>query len=302
MMDTRGVRWGLMCCLLLLAAPSAHALDAIGSVEHVEAAAFGTPPGALRRDLASENPIHRDEMVETMRASEVSIVFVDGTRLALRENSSVVLDELIFDPNGPDTLLLDLRTGLFQLVSGDIDKEGVAINAGAATIGIRGTNIEIEVAADGTTTLGVREGVAVMTPTAGGAAVEVAAGQTGIARPGATSISVSEGLPDFMQASLPSTTATGDGSDSQSAGLGGTGSAQADAGGSSGGGSGSGSGGTGDGNGTGGAGNGNGNGNGNGQGDANGNAGGGNSGNGNGQGNGGGGNGNGGGRGNGNGR
>jgi len=75
----------------------------------------------------------------------------------------VTLDKFIFDPKGSKSqVTLSLTKGVMRFVSGDLAKDRYSIRTPVATMGIRGTILEITVAANGATTTTVIEGAAVV--------------------------------------------------------------------------------------------------------------------------------------------
>lgn len=194
---------GLFAVLVLAMLNTPLAAQEIGKVEVVSVWAYGTPVGSPREDLNRNSPVHTDELIETVRTGELRIGFIDGTTLGMGSESAVVLDELVYDPAAADSMKLQLASGFFHFVTGDIEKEGVVITTPTMVIGVRGTDLAISVDADGSTELGVRDGIATATPAVGGDTIEVAAGQTATAGPGDSDIDVSDGLSGRARGTMP---------------------------------------------------------------------------------------------------
>ncbi len=195
-----------ICLAALTIGQSANAVDGIGAVDLVEVWAYGTPPGGERDAIFRGHQVYTDETIETVRGGFVHMTFVDGTTLALGESTMLVLDDFVYDPNAADNMVADFAGGLFHLVSGDIDKGAVLISTPAMAIGLRGTDIVVQVGDDGTTDLAVIDGSVTATPTAGGPAVDVNAGQTVSGSPGDTTLILVNGLPNFATRDLPTAT------------------------------------------------------------------------------------------------
>jgi len=183
-------------------ASPAIAADPIGAVEVVRAWAYGTPPDSSRQDLQRSSPVYSGELIETVRTGEVRIEFVDGTTKAMGSDSAMVLDELVFDP-ADDTMKIELAAGFFHFVTGSVDKEAVVITTPAMVIGVRGTDLAISVAAEGTTEVSVRDGTATATPRAGGDMVDIDTGQTGTAGPDDNEVGVSDGVSGATAGDMP---------------------------------------------------------------------------------------------------
>lgn len=193
---------GYLSVVLAALSTPAHSQE-IGSVELVRVWAYSTPSGGERGDLYRNNPVHAGERVETVKSGALRLVFLDDTSLGLGSDSALVLDQLVYDPAGPDSMVLELGEGLFHFVTGDMEADAVVINTPAMIVGVRGTDLAISVSADGFTELGVREGTGLATPSAGGPTVEVPAGSTATAAPGDSAVLVREGLSATAAGTMP---------------------------------------------------------------------------------------------------
>ena len=143
----------------------------IGTVE-LATAAHGMLLEIGRRELFILDDVFEDETVETAVGGALHIVFLDSTDFRLGEDSSMVLETYIYDPDTRrGTLLARLSSGVFRIVSGDMHKAGFQIVTPTATIGIRGTDFSVSVATDGSTTVSVNEGKVEVSPTSAGKGV-----------------------------------------------------------------------------------------------------------------------------------
>ena len=125
--------------------------SAIGSVDKVGGEAWLTHADGTRIAVTDGTQIHMGDVVETAGGGTIAIAFVDGTSLSLGESARMVIDEMVYDPGGSDnSASISLVQGLFVLVSGDIAKTGeMTIDTPVSTIGIRGTSVAIQAAAEG---------------------------------------------------------------------------------------------------------------------------------------------------------
>ena len=125
--------------------------SAIGTVATVTGEAFVSHADGSREALVQGAQIHMGDVVETGSSGSLGIDFVDGTALSLSESARMVIDAMIYDPAGSDnSASLSLVQGLFVLVSGDVAKTGeMTIDTPVSTIGIRGTSVAIQAAAEG---------------------------------------------------------------------------------------------------------------------------------------------------------
>ncbi len=146
---------------------------AINIVEDVNAKA-----GTEKRAMSMNAQINAQEVIETGQASFAGIVFNDTSTLSIGENASVLMDEFVYDPNASTgSMVVTMAVGAARFVSGQMPSSAIKLRAPTATIGIRGTVIEVAIAANGATTVNVVEGVAVIT-NAAGVSVTVPAGMS----------------------------------------------------------------------------------------------------------------------------
>ena len=86
-------------------------------------------------------------MVQSGSDSTLGITFIDGTVFGLASNAKMVLNEMIYDPNGSDNKsLLSLVAGTISFVAGATAKKGdMKVDTPVATMGIRGTAVLVEI-------------------------------------------------------------------------------------------------------------------------------------------------------------
>jgi len=86
----------------------------------------------------------RNETVRTGAASATRLVMIDSANLSLGANSSITLDRTVFnDERSYKDVTIRMTTGAFRFVTGHSDKNAYKITTGLATIGIRGTILDI---------------------------------------------------------------------------------------------------------------------------------------------------------------
>jgi ferric-dicitrate binding protein FerR (iron transport regulator) len=113
-----------------------------------------------------EDPVFRDETVRTGQESSAKFVFIDATNLALGPVSTVKLDRFVFnDQTSYSQAAVNLAKGAFRFSSGNSPKGAYEIRTGNATIGVRGTILDIS-AQPGRTVVSLVEGGAVVCPRA----------------------------------------------------------------------------------------------------------------------------------------
>jgi hypothetical protein len=191
--------------LMVIAAWSmAFAEARIGGVVQKEFnGARGTRVNAAVDHLIFERDIFAGELVTTPHTGSTVLRFDDKTQLQLGRNSSVVLDRFIYDPGaGRSEGTIRFTTGVFRFIGGSGARDvGLKIRTPTATIAIRGTKLVIYVGDDGTTMVGVIEGVAEVTP-CGGEVASAAAGEALLVTPACT------GAVSVTLASVPTDPAT----------------------------------------------------------------------------------------------
>lgn len=104
--------------------------------------------------LSSGDPVFQGDVVETAENSSLVIVFVDETLFSLSAGARMVLDELIYTPNGSgNSMVMNLVQGSFVFVTGQVAPTGdMRVETPTATMGIRGTTPIVQIdALDGAT-------------------------------------------------------------------------------------------------------------------------------------------------------
>ena len=150
---------GIADTVLVRLQPAAH--EVVGTVQSVNVEAFGTPPQGAKASLLTLDPVVQNEILETVKDGSLAVTFIDGMSLTLGEDTTAVIDKFIFDPNdNSGNAVIQLASGAFHYVSGAMHKKGIKIVTPTATIGVRGTELLIGVAANGATTVAVIEGAA----------------------------------------------------------------------------------------------------------------------------------------------
>jgi hypothetical protein len=133
---------------LLLAAGGAVAQSA-GEVEFSRGVGFAQTPGQTPRTLGKGLALREGDRLTTSDGGSAIIKMEDGTRMTVRPNSEIVLQQYQFKENAPDnTMLMQLVRGGFRAVTGLIAKgspSAARVQTNTATIGIRGTDFDARV-------------------------------------------------------------------------------------------------------------------------------------------------------------
>ncbi|MEQ9639441.1 MAG: FecR family protein [Alphaproteobacteria bacterium] len=160
-----------------LAAGAAQA-QSIGSVQLVEVWAYGTPPTGGKQDRYVRDQVVANELVETVANGAMHLMFSDGSELRLGSASTATLDSFVYDPGaGGGEMTVNMTRGAFRFISGKINKSAVKLRTPTALIGIRGTDLLINVDPFGATVVSVIAGTVTVQNANGGGEASVSAGQ-----------------------------------------------------------------------------------------------------------------------------
>jgi hypothetical protein len=149
------MRRGATFVLIAMAALAGHAVEAaisdqitIGNTRVVVKTVIGSFEGDLRV-LQLEDDVYHNELIETEEESATKLIFLDETTLTLGPESSVVLDSFVFDPDpSKASLVMTATKGIFRFASGTLPKNAYRLHTPAATIGIRGTVLDLAIEPD----------------------------------------------------------------------------------------------------------------------------------------------------------
>ena len=150
----------LLVALAAVALPldPAVAQDAAGVAALVKNQVTGEL-GSTQRSVVRGDKLFRNEKVATGPGSALDVLFLDETALSLGPNTSIVLDELVFDPSGSQgKIALSIAIGATRFVSGILPKSDYEIRTPTMTVGIRGTLVDFFVRQNGDTTAVLRSG------------------------------------------------------------------------------------------------------------------------------------------------
>ena len=115
-----------------------------------------------RKDGPTFEKIEKDFDVEsydsiTTKNGKTAIEFLDETRVDVTENSKLIIDEFVYDPDtSTGTLALKASFGTVRYASGQIAKnsrQNITIRTPTAVVGVRGTDFSLTVDETGTSTI-----------------------------------------------------------------------------------------------------------------------------------------------------
>lgn len=162
--DGRSMNWRaciyFILCLLLGAAAlpqPANAQTRVGEAVLVENK-VDRVAGSLSMPINVGEGLMRDETVRTGVKSAAKLVMADNTNLSLGPEASITLDRTVFnDEHSYRDIAIKLTTGAFRWVTGNSEKAAYKITTTVATIGVRGTVLDI-LSQRGKTTVVLQEG------------------------------------------------------------------------------------------------------------------------------------------------
>ncbi len=148
----------------------------VGTATAVNPLSESTPPGGATAPLAVGARIIHKERIHTTPSGTVQLAFLDRSTLSIAPNTSITINEFIYDPNsGKGHMLASLTEGALRYVGGALSHAGEAsIATPDAAIGIRGGTVTIFINRTG---LHVIDQFGIIT-------VRNAAGTTVLSRPG----------------------------------------------------------------------------------------------------------------------
>jgi hypothetical protein len=116
--------------------------------------------GSSNSQINVGDAVLRDETVQTGADSAARFVMADSTNLSLGANAAIKLDRTVLnDDHSYRDIAIRLTTGAFRFVTGHSEKAAYKITTPLATIGVRGTILDI-LSQRGQTTVVLQEGAA----------------------------------------------------------------------------------------------------------------------------------------------
>jgi ferric-dicitrate binding protein FerR (iron transport regulator) len=168
-----------------LAAGSAHAQARVGEAAVIQNQVVRVI-GSAASQINVGDGVLRDEVVRTGLDSAARLVMADSTNLSLGPNATITLDRTVFnDEHSYRDIAIRLASGAFRFVTGHSEKAAYKITTSLATIGVRGTILDI-LSQRGKTIVVLQEGASRVC-TLGGQCVE-------LTEPGQTAIITSAGI------------------------------------------------------------------------------------------------------------
>jgi hypothetical protein len=129
--------------VILAAAPALA--QQVGTATAVNPTSETTPPGGSTVALTVGARVVHKERIHTTPSGSAQLLFLDKSSLSIAPNTSILIDEFVYDPNSGDGhMLAKLTEGAMRYVGGKLSHQGeVTISTTEANIGIRGGTVTI---------------------------------------------------------------------------------------------------------------------------------------------------------------
>ncbi len=141
-----GLAWALILCLSASAAGAqvgTRAGVAAAVRGPVQQISFRTPQATVGQNLAGGQEIFLGDRIVTGPGGGLQILLLDGTTFSLGPNSSMIIDEFVFNPaTGAGKLTASVARGTLRVISGRLarqQQEAIRVRLPMATVGVRGT-------------------------------------------------------------------------------------------------------------------------------------------------------------------
>jgi hypothetical protein len=100
--------------------------------------------GGQTQTLSSGSSVHANELIRSGDGAVANLVFVDQTKLSVGPKSEVRLDKFVYDPTkNTGTVVVRATRGAYRFVTGVQDPRNYEIKTPYATLGVRGTILEV---------------------------------------------------------------------------------------------------------------------------------------------------------------
>ncbi|MGB0671819.1 MAG: FecR family protein, partial [Rhodospirillales bacterium] len=125
----------------------------IGTVEKADGDVTAIRADGTEVQLQEGDPVFQGDVLVTGDDGAVGIMLADQTSFSMGENGNMTLDEMVYDPGSEQgSLSFSVLEGAFTFVSGTIaktDPDAMVLKTPVATIGIRGTQVGLDINDEG---------------------------------------------------------------------------------------------------------------------------------------------------------
>lgn len=124
----------------LVLGSATQAFSQVGTAAAVRNDVKGSVAGALR----SGSPVQQNETIAAAENSSAQLLFRDKTSLTVGPNSRVVIDRFVYNPEtGAGQAAVSVARGALRFVTGSQASSHYAIRTPSASVGVRGSIIEM---------------------------------------------------------------------------------------------------------------------------------------------------------------
>ena len=117
----------------------------IGSASSVKNRVDGVI-GGQARSLSAGSAVHSNELIRSGDDSIANLVFIDQTKLSVGPKSEVRLDKFVYNPDQRSgAVVIQATRGAYRFATGTQDSRNYQIKTPYATLGVRGTVLEVVV-------------------------------------------------------------------------------------------------------------------------------------------------------------
>lgn len=130
------------------AVPGFAEQDTVGVAGAVNPQATGQAPSGPIEQLVIGHNVVRNEKISTFNKGKVQLIFNDQSTLSLSENSEIVIDEYVYDPQKQaGSMRATVSSGVLRYVGGKISKKtDVSFTTPSGVLTVRGGIALIKVA------------------------------------------------------------------------------------------------------------------------------------------------------------
>ncbi len=136
----RIMRIVVLLAAVMLTGTTTSAFSQVGSAAAVRNDVRGSVAGQLR----SGSPIQLNESIAAGADSSAQILFRDKTSLSVGPNSQIVIDRFVYNPqSGAGQAAINVTRGALRFVTGSQPSTHYAVRTPSASVGVRGSIIEM---------------------------------------------------------------------------------------------------------------------------------------------------------------
>ena len=181
-------RWMLLpgaCFMVLSLVPGRSAAAEVGETVMVRNDVTGTPPSGAARKMAVGDGIALGLAIETAKTAAVKMTFAPQGSLTLGPETRMTIEQTVVDrATGRDTSHVSMSIGRLRVALGRLFGGDVEIKTPAAVIGIKGTDVILDLDAAGRLTVLVLAGTARVGEGGAGGGVDLHGGHYTTLEPG----------------------------------------------------------------------------------------------------------------------